>query len=125
MLAASLAFALSGQSSSKAERSPSTPCNVTVHVLEATTGKPLSAVAVNLRLGSNNPQVVQQETDSCGATCFSVSPTERRHVSIDAFSLRYHSVQADAAIHRLPAEVTVPMRRMSWWERVQFFLQGD
>jgi hypothetical protein len=119
MVALLLTLALAGQTP------PSTPCNLRVHVVDNATGKALPKIAVNLRLGLENRRTVQQETDSQGSTCFTITALAQPVTSVDAFSIRYHSVAADPQIIHLPESVTIRMRHLSWFESLRYVFQGD
>jgi hypothetical protein len=100
--------------------------NVTVHVVEANTGKPLSDVAVNLRLGdSPGRRTLQTKTDSNGIAYFYITQPLPHTVSVDAFSIHYHEIEHDPIITSLPQEVTIPVRRLSVLESLHFLFVGD
>jgi hypothetical protein len=106
---------------------PSAPQhNITVHVVEARTGKPLPHITINLRLGQYpGRKTLQQNTDSQGAAYFYLQPPLPDGVSADAFSIRYHAIQADPEISSLPQEVTILVRRLTFLQSLHFMFAGD
>jgi hypothetical protein len=118
MLALVLAVAFAGQAASP-------PCDLRVRVADAATGKALPKIAVNLRLGLENRQTIQQQTDSLGSTCFTVPKLAKPLTSVDAFSVHYHSINADPQITRLPEDVTIRMKHLSWLASLRYIFQGD
>lgn len=101
-------------------------CDLRVHVVDASTGKPLPKMYVNLRFGTNEGRkTVQQQTDPSGTTCFAMQQPVAPWTSVDAFSMRYLSTHADPLIRHLPDEVTIRMRHLSWMESLRYVLEGD
>lgn len=100
--------------------------NITVRVIEASTSKPLPHITVNLRLGQYpGRKTLQQSTDSQGAAYFYLQPPLLEGVSVDAFSIRYHAIQADPMISSLPQEVTISVRHLTFMESLHFIFLGD
>ena len=90
------------------------------------TGKSLSDVAVNLRLGdSPGRRTLQTKTDSNGIAYFYITQPLPHTVSVDAFSIHYHEIEHDPIITSLPQEVTIPVRRLSVLESLHFLFVGD
>ena len=100
--------------------------NITVRVVEQRTGKPLPNITINLRLGQYpGRKTLQQKTDVQGAAHFYLQPPLPDGVSVDAFSTRYHEIQADPQITSLPQEVTIPVHHLSFTQSLRFIFAGD
>ena len=104
---------------------PSRQCDLWVRVIDVDTGKALPKIAVNLRIGVGDRKTVQQETDSTGTTCFAIPALVEQWTSVDALSLRYHSIHADPLIRHLPEQVTIPMKHLSLLESLRYLYEGD
>ncbi len=118
MLASLFLLAFVGQA-------PARQCDLQVRVVDVDTGRALPKIAVNLRIGIANRKTVQQETDSTGTTCFAIPALVEQWTSVDAFSLRYHSIHADPLIRHLPEQVTIPMKHLSLLESLRYLYEGD
>jgi hypothetical protein len=120
-----LIFAIAVQLAS-AQVSTAPQPNITVHVIEQGTSKPLPNITITLRLGQYpGRKTSQQKTDSQGAAYFYLQPPLPDGVSADAFSTHYHEIQADPQITSLPQEVTIPVRRLSFMQSLHLIFAGD
>jgi len=105
---------------------PAPPPNITVHVIEEKTGKPLSHIRVDLFVG-NYPgrKVLHETTDSWGTAYFYLVPPLQNGVSVFPFSVRYYETRSNPEITSLPQEVTIPVRRLSLMQSLQYIFAGN
>jgi len=122
--------------------------DITVHVVESGTLKPVPNIDLNLRIDCMNPKrpkAVQQKTARSGTAIFRTVSTEAAPVCVDLFSIAYDSLDLDAVfatpddarrlksadklknpiITAVPAEVTFHVRKRSFPERLHFMFIGD
>jgi hypothetical protein len=123
--------------------------DITVHVVEDKTNKPISGVTLNLRtscLSPNRPAALQQQTDASGVTVFHTVSLAKPPVCLDLFSITYSSLNLDylfetpdqlkesgyvpisgvgnPVITTFPADVTFRVQKRTLAQRLEFLFQG-
>jgi hypothetical protein len=122
--------------------------DITVHVVESGTLKPIPGIDLNLRIDCMNPKrpkAFQQRTDPAGVAVFRAVSLKTDPICIDLFSIAYRSLDLDAVfaspydaerlksadkmknpiITSLPAEVTFHVRKRTLSEQLHFMFRGD
>ena len=111
---------------SPAPANPVLQHNISVHVIEARSGKPLPHITVNLRLGCDRGRKsIQQATDTSGIAYFDLPSSVPGCMTVDAFSVRYHATKADPQIMSIPSDVTISVQRLGFFQSLNFLLWGD
>lgn len=123
--------------------------DITIHVVEDKTNKPVSGVTLNLRancLSQNRPAALQQQTNAMGAAAFHAVSLAKPPVCLDLFSITYFSLDFDylfetpdqlkesgyipkngvgnQVITTFPAEVTFRVQKRTLAQRLEFLVQG-
>jgi hypothetical protein len=136
-----LIFVLAGTGSCHAQ-------DITVHVVDDDTQKPIKGITLNLRtdcLSPKRPKALQQKTDAFGTAVFHSVSLAGEPICIDTFSVIYgyaahksidyvfasrEKVEQlklgkwNSVVTALPAEVTYYLQKRSLGERLQFLFQG-
>jgi hypothetical protein len=122
--------------------------DITVHVIEKSSQKPVEGVYLNLRLDCQNPhrpKAQQQKTDGSGTPVFRSVSFARAPACMDLFSVEYASLDLDyifglpgqiqgmnetgkllnPVITAFPADVTYHVRKRSFAERLHFLFAGE
>jgi hypothetical protein len=122
--------------------------DITVHVVDDDTHRPLKGITFNLRtdcLNPKRPKALQQTTDVSGTAIFHSVSLAGEPVCIDMFSITYRYVpnksidyvfasrekaeqlklsKWNSVVTTLPAEVTYYVEKRSLSERLQFLFVG-
>ena len=125
------------------------PCHaqdITVHVIDSRTQKPLKGLSILLHKDCENPKrpkALERKTDSTGTVVFRSQILTPEPICINPFSIEYayaprtidyifttpeqakkKSKSLNPIVTALPAEIEFPMQKRSLGEQFQFLFQG-
>ena len=121
--------------------------DITVHVMEENSGKPVRGITLNLRRRTfhmDRPDSEQKTTDRSGTAVFNAEQLSSIPFSIDLFSIPYSQTNLDfifmtpeSALERkalhwtnpvitaLPANITFQVKKRTLLERLDLLFRGD
>ena len=124
--------------------------DITVHVIDDKTKRPVDGITLNLRTDCGNPKrpkALQQQTDASGSTVFRSVSLTKPPVCLDLFSITYTSLNLDyvfetpeqlkesgyspvngvgnPVVTTFPADVTFHVQKRSLADRLRFLFVGD
>jgi hypothetical protein len=120
--------------------------NITIHVINDDTQRPVKGVTLNLRadcLNPKRPKALQQRTDASGKAVFNSVSLAGEPICIDLFSVAYEFVPykttdyvfaspekakqlrlQNSVLTSLPADVTYHVQKRPLGERLRFLFLG-